>query len=189
MDFDNSCQVKISQPVHINIIFMNTGFWLVDSRFIMSKCFFFFNLFIYFIYLFIYLFFIYFFLLLFFFYISNEFRLILTPSWYLHENFTFLPSVVMYMYLTNLFYSRESQTTNTIRLVGCLVFNATFNNIWVISWQSVLLVQETGVYLKTTTDLSQVTDKLYRIMPYASTWSRFELTTSVVIGTDCIGSC
>ena len=34
------------------------------------------------------------------------------------------------------------------------------------------------------TDLSQVTDKLNHII-----WSRFELTTSVVIGTDCIGSC
>ena len=40
-----------------------------------------------------------------------------------------------------------------------------------------------------TTDLSQVTDKLYNIMFYTSPWSRFELTTSVVIGTDCIGSC
>ena len=40
-----------------------------------------------------------------------------------------------------------------------------------------------------TTDLSQVTDKLYHIMLYTSPWSRFELTTSVVIGTDCIGSC
>ena len=40
-----------------------------------------------------------------------------------------------------------------------------------------------------TTDLSQVTDKLYPIMLYTSPWSRFELTTSVVIGTDCIGSC
>jgi hypothetical protein len=40
-----------------------------------------------------------------------------------------------------------------------------------------------------TTDLSQVTDKLYQIMLYTSPWSRFELTTSVVIGTDCIGSC
>jgi hypothetical protein len=40
-----------------------------------------------------------------------------------------------------------------------------------------------------TTDLSQVTDKLYHIMLYTSTSSRFELTTSVVIGTDCIGSC
>jgi len=40
-----------------------------------------------------------------------------------------------------------------------------------------------------TTDLSQVTDKLYHIMLYTSPWLRFELKTSVVIGTDCIGSC
>ena len=40
-----------------------------------------------------------------------------------------------------------------------------------------------------TIGLSQVTDKLYQIMLYTSPWSRFELTTSVVIGTDCIGSC
>jgi hypothetical protein len=40
-----------------------------------------------------------------------------------------------------------------------------------------------------TNDLSQATDKLYHIMLYTSPWSRFELTTSVVIGTDCIGSC
>ena len=39
-----------------------------------------------------------------------------------------------------------------------------------------------------TTDLSQVTNKLYHIMLYTSPWSRFELTTSVVIGTNCIGS-
>ena len=40
-----------------------------------------------------------------------------------------------------------------------------------------------------TTDLPQVTDKLYHIMLYNSPWFRFELTTSVVIGTHCIGSC
>ena len=39
-----------------------------------------------------------------------------------------------------------------------------------------------------TTDLSQVTDKLYHIMLYTSPWSKFELTTSVVICTECIGS-
>ena len=33
-----------------------------------------------------------------------------------------------------------------------------------------------------------VTDKLYQKMLYTSLWSRLELATSEVIGTDCIGS-
>jgi hypothetical protein len=40
-----------------------------------------------------------------------------------------------------------------------------------------------------TTDLSQVTDKPYHIMLYTSPSSKFELTISVVTGTDCIDSC
>jgi hypothetical protein len=36
-------------------------------------------------------------------------------------------------------------TYNGFVLVGFLVFNATFNNISVISWQSVLLVEETNI--------------------------------------------
>jgi hypothetical protein len=67
-----------------------------------------------------------------------------------------------------------------------MVLNSIFNNISVISWWSVLLVEENG---EPKENLSQVTDKLYHIMLYASPWSRFELTTSVVIGTDCISSC
>ena len=46
-----------------------------------------------------------------------------------------------------------------------MVFNVTFNNISVISWQSVLLVEETGVPGENHR-LSQVTDKRIHIMLY-----------------------
>jgi len=44
-----------------------------------------------------------------------------------------------------------------------MVFNTTFNKISVISWWSVLLVEETGVPGE---NLPQVTDTLYRIILY-----------------------
>jgi len=43
-----------------------------------------------------------------------------------------------------------------------MVFNATLNNMTVISWRSVLLEEET----RDITDLSQVTDKLFHIILY-----------------------
>ena len=46
-------------------------------------------------------------------------------------------------------------------------------------------------YPEKTTDLPQVTDKLDHIscIEYITPWSRLELTTLVVIGTNCTGSC
>ena len=75
-------------------------------------------------------------------------------------------------------------TINTTMYVR-LLYNfdkCIFNNILAKSWWSVLLVGET-------TDLPQVTDNLYHIMLYTSPRAGFELTTLVVIGTDCTGSC
>jgi hypothetical protein len=65
-------------------------------------------------------------------------------------------------------------------LVAFMVFNATFNNISVISWRSALWVEETAVHGE-------------NHWPAASHWQTprtgFELKTSVAIGTDCICSC
>ena len=46
-----------------------------------------------------------------------------------------------------------------------MVLNVTFNNISVISWQSVLLLRKQE-YLEKTIDLPQVTDRLYHLMLY-----------------------
>ena len=69
-----------------------------------------------------------------------------------------------------------------------MVFNATFNNISVLSWRSVLLMEETGVLRENHTCRKSLTSHilLYRVH---STWVIFKLTTLVVISSNCICSC
>ena len=59
-----------------------------------------------------------------------------------------------------------------------MVFNATFNNMSVISWWSVLLVEE---YTEKTSDLSQVTDTFYHIMLYRVHLAMTEVLTHKVL--------
>ena len=79
------------------------------------------------------------------------------------------------------------RTMFTLVLFVCLmVLHATFNNISVISWRSIILVEETGAPGENR-------------RPVASHWPTLshnvvhfvliEIRTSVVLATDCIGSC
>ena len=61
--------------------------------------------------------------------------------------------------------SRLRLDLNHEEWVRDVVSNSTIDNISVISWRSVLLVEDTE-YQEKTTDLSPVTDKLYHIMLY-----------------------
>jgi len=64
-----------------------------------------------------------------------------------------------------------------------MVFIATFNTISVISWLSILLVEETQVPVASHWQILSHT-MLYQVH---LAWAGFGLTTLVVIGTECIG--
>ena len=72
--------------------------------------------------------------------------------------------------------------------VRIMVFNSNFSNISVISWRSVLLVEETEVPGKNPpTCRKSLTN--FIILCCIEYTSGFELTTLVVVGTDCISTC
>ena len=71
---------------------------------------------------------------------------------------------------------------------GLVVFNVTFNNISVTSWRSVLSWRKRK-YPQKTTNLSQVTDKLYVVSSTTLHERGYKLITLVVISTDCTDSC
>jgi hypothetical protein len=67
-----------------------------------------------------------------------------------------------------------------------MVLNATFNNISVISWMLVLLVMKTGVLGENHRHVKSLTNFFtYCCIECTSPWTGLELTTLVVIGTDC----
>jgi hypothetical protein len=72
--------------------------------------------------------------------------------------------------------------------VCLMVLSATFNNIAAISWWSVLLVEETGGPGENHRPVASHWQNCH-MMLCISPLSRFELTTSVVIGIDSMSSC
>ena len=71
-----------------------------------------------------------------------------------------------------------------------MVLNATINNISVISWQTVLLVEETRVPRENRRSPASHSQTLsHDALSNTPAGSGFDLTILVVIGTDCIGSC
>jgi hypothetical protein len=71
-----------------------------------------------------------------------------------------------------------------------MLFNVTFNNILVISWRSVLLVEETGVPGENHRPASSHWQTLsHNVVSSTSRLSEVRTQTLVVIGTDNIGSC
>ena len=71
-------------------------------------------------------------------------------------------------------------------MVRVMVLNATFNNIWVVSWRSVLLVEETGEnHWPAANHWQTLSHNVVSRTPFLS---GLELATLDVIGTHWIGS-
>ena len=71
-----------------------------------------------------------------------------------------------------------------------MVFSALFNNISVRSWQSVFICGgNRSTWRKPPTCRKSLTNLITYCIEYTCPWTMIELTTLVLIGTDCIGRC
>jgi hypothetical protein len=74
--------------------------------------------------------------------------------------------------------------------IRVMMLNTTFNNISVIWWWSVLLMEETGVPGENHRPAASHRQTLsHNVVSNTSAWAGFKLATLVGIGADCIGSC
>jgi len=67
-------------------------------------------------------------------------------SWFYNMNVIITDNYLLFFFLWNPYFLSDYETKITIKILGWfMVVNTTCNNISVISWRSVLLVEETGV--------------------------------------------
>ena len=85
-------------------------------------------------------------------------------------------------------YQRNLPNLQINWLVWFMVFNTTFNNISVMSWPSVLLVEETRVPGDNHWPVASHWQTLSHNVVMSTPWARLESTALVVIGTDSTGS-